>query len=107
MRTLAMALLAMITVLLFAVAFSLFIEPAAAATAACAPREVLLEELADRYGETRQTIGLTGGGDMVEMFASDDSGTWTLLLTQPDGMTCAVAAGIAFELIAAPEGDGA
>ena len=34
---------------------------------------------------------------VVEVFASDESGTWTIVITLPNGMTCLVAAGNAFQ----------
>lgn len=81
---------------------------AEAQAANCAPRAVVLERLAERYGETRQGIGLGGSGTVVEMFANPQTGTWTLLATNTAGVTCLVASGHAFELTPAkpgPEGD--
>jgi len=65
----------------------------------CAPRPVVLERLADGYGETRQSIGLGGNNQVVEVFASHHTGSWTITVTRPDGMTCLVAAGNAFERV--------
>ena len=66
---------------------------------ACAPRDTVLRKLADTYGETRQSIGLNGNNALVEVFASDETGSWTITVTRPDGTTCLVAAGNAFERI--------
>ncbi len=66
----------------------------------CAPREMVLERLADKYGETRQSIGLGAQGAVVEVFASVDTGTWTITVTTPAGMTCLVASGQSFETLA-------
>ena len=66
----------------------------------CAPREVVVGRLADNYGETRQSIGLGANNAVVEVFASDDSGTWTITVTMPNGVTCLVASGQAFETMA-------
>jgi len=76
----------------------------------CAPRATVLKQLAQRYGETRQSIGLGGNDALVELFASRDTGTWTITVTLPSGTTCIVAAGDAFETVAdapRPKGDGA
>ena len=35
---------------------------------------------------------------MVEIYASDASGSWTILVTRPDGAACIVASGQHFEL---------
>ncbi|WP_375174985.1 hypothetical protein [Pseudooceanicola sp.] len=67
---------------------------------ACAPRDIVLERLASTYGETRQSIGLGPNNQMVEVFASDDTGTWTITVTKPTGLTCLVASGQAFETLA-------
>ncbi len=66
----------------------------------CAPREMVLDRLSDKYGESRQTIGLGANNSVVEMFASTQTGTWTLTVTLPTGQTCIVAAGRSFEDLA-------
>ncbi len=66
----------------------------------CAPRDRVVERLATGYGETRQSIGLGAQGAVVEVFASDDTGTWTITVTMPNGMTCLIASGQSFEELA-------
>ncbi|MFV0512437.1 MAG: hypothetical protein ACK5MY_02195 [Jhaorihella sp.] len=66
----------------------------------CAPRPVVLERLADSYGETRQSIGLGAQGVVIETFASRETGSWTITATLPDGTTCLVASGEGFEALA-------
>ena len=66
----------------------------------CAPRPVVLERLADGFGETRQSIGLGTQGTVVEVFASDETGTWTITVTMPTGVTCLIASGQSFETLA-------
>ena len=66
----------------------------------CAPRPVVLDRLGEDYGETRQSIGLSGQGAVIEVFASPETGSWTIIVTRPDGITCLVAAGEAFEAMA-------
>ena len=66
----------------------------------CAPRDRVVSRLAEGYGETRQSIGLGANNAVVEVFASDDSGTWTITVTTPNGLTCLVASGQAFEALA-------
>lgn len=65
----------------------------------CAPRDVVITRLSDGYGETRRSIGLAANSTLVEMHASNDSGTWSITVTHPNGMTCLVAAGNSFEEI--------
>lgn len=74
----------------------------------CADRELVLERLADAYGETRQSIGIGTNNMVVEVFASTETGTWTITVTSPQGMTCLVASGQAFENLSedlVPTGD--
>lgn len=66
----------------------------------CAPRALVIERLASSYGETRQSIGLAQNNTMVEVFASTDTGSWTITVTNAVGLTCLVASGQAFERLA-------
>ena len=59
----------------------------------CAPRDQIVKRLADTYGEARQGLGLQGGRLVVELYASAETGTWTIIATRPDGTACAMAAG--------------
>ncbi|WP_037316739.1 hypothetical protein [Ruegeria halocynthiae] len=66
----------------------------------CAPRADMVKRLTETYGETRQSIGIAQQGAMVEVYASDQSGSWTITVTLPDGTTCLVASGQAYEAMA-------
>lgn len=79
----------------------LIAAPAMAQTAAnCAPREIVVERLASKYGESRQSMGLGTNNAVIEVFASDETGSWTITVTSVHGMTCLVASGQAFEVMA-------
>lgn len=67
--------------------------------AQCGERHVVIERLTQKYGETRQSMGLAANNSIVEMHASDETGSWTITVTHPNGMTCLVAAGTSFETI--------
>jgi len=74
----------------------------------CAPREVVVDRLASEYGESRKAIGIGQQGMVMETFASDESGSWTITVTMPTGMTCLMASGQSFELtneVLPPQGD--
>ena len=66
----------------------------------CAPRDAVVERLSTRYGESRQSIGIGSNNSVVEVFASTETGTWTIVVTMPTGVACLVAAGQAFEALA-------
>ena len=63
----------------------------------CGERSNVVARLADKYGESRQMIGLGANNSVVEIFASQESGTWTITVTLPNGLTCLVASGQAYE----------
>lgn len=66
----------------------------------CAPRDTVVARLAETYGESRQAIGLGGNNAVMEVFASEESGSWTITVTMVNGMTCLLASGQAFETLA-------
>ncbi|NVO56548.1 hypothetical protein HW561_12190 [Rhodobacteraceae bacterium B1Z28] len=70
-----------------------------AQTRNCAPRADVLERLAGTFGETRKGIGLARRGAVMEVLASDQTGSWTITVTLPDGMTCLVATGQSYETL--------
>lgn len=69
----------------------------ALAQAQCGQREMVLATLAEKFGETRRGMGIAANNGVMEVFASDTSGSWTITVTMPDGMTCLVASGQSFE----------
>ena len=71
--------------------------PVAAQARNCAERDTVVERLADGYGESRQSIGIGANNSVIEVFASIETGTWTITVTMPNGITCLVASGQAFE----------
>lgn len=84
------------------VALAVTAAPAAAQSAQnkCAPREIVVQRLAEKYGESRQSIGMGQRGMLMETFASDKTGSWTITVTTPQGMTCLVASGQSYEALA-------
>ncbi len=64
---------------------------------ACASRDLVAQRLAERFGETPRSTGLNRNDGLVEVFASDVTGTWTILKTMPDGVSCLLAAGRLWE----------
>jgi hypothetical protein len=75
------------------------INQAQAQTPTCAQHPQIVERLAEHFGETRQSIGLSNDNTVVEVFASTDTGSWTITVTQPGGLTCLVAAGQAYQYV--------
>jgi hypothetical protein len=69
---------------------------------ACAKREQVVRKLADSFGETLRSVGLHQSDGVVEVYSSDDTGTWTILMTRPDGISCLISSGQMWEQDAAP-----
>ena len=59
----------------------------------CADRTTITERLTSGYGEKFAGGGLRNAESIFEVWMSDDSGTWTILMTSPDGQSCVMAAG--------------
>ena len=75
----------------------------ASAQAICGKRDDIVAQLEKKYGETRRSVGVQEGRGVVEVYASASTGSWTILITNPRGMSCLMAAGEAFEIEAEAE----
>ena len=72
----------------------------------CGERDQIVDTLTGRMGETAQSWGMGPNNRIVEVFASEETGSWTITITAPDGTTCLVAAGQYWEnLMPIPTGD--
>lgn len=60
---------------------------------ACGARESVVAKLGEKYGEVRRGGGLAGATAIFEIWASDSTGTWTILKTSPNGQACVMAVG--------------
>ncbi len=65
----------------------------AMAQSACSPRAEVIGHLAKKYGEAPVAIGVTNKGGLVEVLTTIDGGTWTIIVSMPNGTSCLVAAG--------------
>lgn len=84
----------MLKILVTAIALILFTSEAVAQSQqACSPRTDVLGHLAKKYGEAPVAIGVTNKGGLIEVLTTGDGGTWTIILSNPNGISCFVAAG--------------
>jgi hypothetical protein len=67
--------------------------PAQAQTMPCGARADIIERLGEKYGETRRGGGLAGPTAVIELYASDKTGSWTILRTGTNGLSCVMAVG--------------
>ncbi|MEZ0170890.1 hypothetical protein [Microvirga sp. TS319] len=91
---------------LSALGCSLLVGPSAFAQvqASCGPRSEIVKLLSDQYKENPVGIGLAQPGQVLEVFASQ-AGTWTMVMTMPDGKACLIAAGNNWEMVTKVKGD--
>jgi len=76
---------------------ALFAAPPAIAQQLCGERTVILKDLASRYSEKPQAMGLSSDGKLVEVLVSS-SGSWTILISFPNKLSCLAATGENWEL---------
>lgn len=89
------------TLIAGSIALAIAARPLRAEPRHCAPRPDVLAQLAERYGESRRSVGLAADGVVVESFASE-TGSWTIFYTRPDGISCVLASGVNFETVDPP-----
>lgn len=81
------------------VAMSLILVPIAAQASSCGERDQLLDALSAKYHEIPVGMGITSDGQFIEVVASGE-GTWTILVTVPNGPTCPIAVGEGWRKVA-------
>lgn len=62
----------------------------------CTNHNSFTTHLKERYGETPRGIGLVSEQGVMQVYVSE-KGTWTILVTNPRGQACLIAAGRGWE----------
>ena len=76
---------------------ALISRPAPAQSAdAGLPRSAVVQLLGDSYAEVPVAFGLAQNGGLIEVFASADGATWTMVLSMPNGLSYVVTSGEAW-----------
>lgn len=65
----------------------------ATANTPCADRTTITDNLAAKYDEHQAGLGTQSTDRLVEIWTSDETGSWTILMTLADGTSCVLAAG--------------
>lgn len=82
---------------------ALIASPAVAQELECAPRDEVVAGLARNFDENRRFMGLAGDNStVVEIYANDATGSWTLTTSTPDGQMCLTGSGWGFNGEAVP-----
>ncbi len=79
--------------LAFWVVVPLLITSVANGQMLCVDRTEMLNRLASQYDEELIEVKMIEEHGLLEVLRSPRSGTWTLLLTKPGGITCVLATG--------------
>ena len=72
---------------------ALTLPMAAHAANNCVPRDALIERLESKYGEQYAGGGLQNAERVFEVWFSKGDGSWTILMTRADGLSCIMASG--------------
>lgn len=85
--------------LLFSLALAGSFAMPATAQQICAQRDEIMSALSSRYSEETRIIA-SNEKAMFEFVANEETGTWTIIYTRPDGITCVAATGEGLQFIA-------
>ena len=66
---------------------------------ACAARNEIVRTLREQFGEKPVAHGLADSGVLAEIF-SGPQGTWTIVATTPNGVSCLIGSGQSFQTVA-------
>jgi hypothetical protein len=77
--------------------------PYAMQTVPCGKRTDVVKMLRDNFGETSIARGLADTGAVAEVFISAN-GSWTIVATSPNGVSCMVGSGEKWQPIVARDG---
>lgn len=63
----------------------------------CHNASEIAKQLNSKYDEAPVAFGVQSNGNLLQVYASKDQGTWTVVSTTPTGVSCIVAAGKRWE----------
>lgn len=89
--------------LLMALMTATGISGAYAQVVVCADRDLLVRQLQTDFKEKPNAYGLVGSEALLEVLVSEDR-TWTIIVTDPTGRSCIIAAGHSWDQISVSPG---
>jgi len=84
--------------LLAAAAAALALAAPAMAQNVCAERSRVVDQFRSEFNESPAAVGLVSEDTLLEVLTSE-KGTWTIIITRPDGASCLVASGVAWQSV--------
>jgi len=91
------ALAALVNAVTLAAVIVILASPADAQKYPCGVRAEIIADFARRHQEQVVATGLTATGTVIEVLASSDGKTWTVLVSNPVGFACINAVGTDWE----------
>lgn len=82
-----------VSILLPALGFDAARPPPTAQGSVCHAYAEVARQLSATYHETPISLGVQSNGNLLLVFNSMASGSWTIVSTSPTGLTCILAAG--------------
>lgn len=70
-------------------------------TLTCGERRDFIDHLENHYDEKRAVYGLNSNGRLIEVFVGP-SGSWTILTSDPTGISCVLDSGEGWRPVATP-----
>jgi hypothetical protein len=59
----------------------------------CNTRTKIVAQLIDKYGEVSNGIGMQSASQVIEVWSSQKTGSWTIIASRADGVSCILATG--------------
>ena len=59
----------------------------------CNTRSHIVAQLTDKYEEVSNGIGMQSASQVIEVWSSQKTGSWTIIASRADGVSCILAAG--------------
>lgn len=84
------------------VSMGLLTAPQVSAQTICSERDNFIKHLSKNHKEAPSLMGLSSNGSVVEVLTANN-GSWTIIVTNPEGVACVVAAGEAWQQVAQQE----
>jgi hypothetical protein len=59
----------------------------------CNTRANIVSQLTDKYGEVSNGLGMQSANQVIEVWSSQKTGSWTIIASRANGTSCVLAAG--------------
>ena len=70
-----------------------FVATSEVSALSCADRKGVVSKLSEKYKEDKKWVGMKDDEHVIELWASNETGTWTILVSDVKHKTCIVASG--------------